>query len=569
MLEGYRFLEELGRGGQGSVHRVVEEATGAERAIKVLERELDPESVERFRREAQALARLGGQGVVAVHRFGVEGKRLFFVMDLMRGGSLEARVRGGSTLAWREATILVAKLARTLARAHAAGLVHRDMKPQNILFDDAGEPRLTDFGCVRDLQLSRLTETGTVVGTPAYMAPEQLEGRPVGPAADVFALGVILQELLTGERPFVGNTAASLFLAMRGKRPRIGRREAPVGLDLLLDRVLARDPAARPDASTLAAALETIAASSVETSGTRARWALLALVAIALVAAGVELTRPSASTGAAPKDDVSHVRPERPAAIATHAVTREESADALAAEAEACLDRLDWRRARDLGSKAAERSPNMRSVRVVQLKLAILAGPPEAIFELDRPENALLRSELRPFLEAAQGNGESSAQVVSWSTMRLDIVGEDENERGQLLLRRGRARAMRGQHAEAIGDFSLALAFARRLVIREMEAEALWRRGVSRRLRQELDLSLDDLSAAIALNDVGQYRLDRAKAYAASGLHAEARDDLDRYVDLSGPELARDAERRREVASAYVAAGDSEKARRILSRETR
>jgi hypothetical protein len=198
-------------------------------------------------------ARLDGSGVVTVHEAGTEGRRAFFVMDLMEAGSLRDRLRRGP-LPPLEAAKLVARLARTLARCHELGLIHRDVKPDNVLFDERGEPRLADFGCVRDLAASALTASGVTLGTCEYMAPEQLRGEKVGPPADVWALGIVLYELLTGERPYRGSPVGILKNSLEAKRTPVPRT-VPRAIEAALDRALAPDPGRRPSASELADAL--------------------------------------------------------------------------------------------------------------------------------------------------------------------------------------------------------------------------------------------------------------------------------------------------------------------------
>lgn len=261
---GYVIEGEVGRGAMGRVYRARHVASGSLRAIKVLDSNADPELVVRFRREAEALARLGGDSVVAVHETGVAAGRLYFAMDLMPGGSLEGRLRERGKLPWREAASLIARLARTLQRCHELGLIHRDVKPANVLFDAEGRPRLVDFGLARDLGSHSLTETGTAVGTPGYMGPESFRGEPAGPASDVFSLGVVLHELVTGERPFSGTTAIAIAREMleEKRRPASELADCPGRLDAVIARALAPVPAARhPSAKAFAEALEALVAS--------------------------------------------------------------------------------------------------------------------------------------------------------------------------------------------------------------------------------------------------------------------------------------------------------------------
>jgi hypothetical protein len=284
-LGPYEILGELGRGGMGTVFRARHAPTGALRAVKVMNGVPDPVSIERFRREARALAKLDGRGVVTVHEMGVEGRSAYFVMDIMPGGSLRARLRAAGRLGWREAASLVAKLARTLARSHGLGLVHRDVKPDNVLFDELGEPRLADWGCVRDLGASVLTVSGASPGTTAYMAPEQHRGEKAGPAADVFALGVLLHELLTGVHPYPGAPLKAFQAALASDRVPASRLAATPGeLDATIDHALAPDPARRASADELAQELEAIVKGARRRSGLRSA-AVPASIAAAIVAA--------------------------------------------------------------------------------------------------------------------------------------------------------------------------------------------------------------------------------------------------------------------------------------------
>jgi len=245
-LGSYELGEELGRGGMGRVHRARHGPTGAVRAVKVLTLALDPETVERFRREAEALARVAGDGVVPVHETGVEGGRLWFAMDVLEGGSLRSRLAREVRLPWRDATAIAARLARVLARCHERGIVHRDVKPANVLLDGEGRPWLADFGLVRDLGASPLTQTGSVVGTLAYMTPEQLEGKAAAAGADVYALAALLHELVLGAPPFgVAGSVLAQHEARRKARQPLAAAGAPRALDAVVGDALAFDPRAR------------------------------------------------------------------------------------------------------------------------------------------------------------------------------------------------------------------------------------------------------------------------------------------------------------------------------------
>ena len=310
-LGPYEILDELGRGGMGAVFRARHVSLGAIRALKLLDGVPDAEGLERFRREAQALARLDGKGVVPVHDSGEASHRFYFAMELMPGGSLRDRLKRDGRLDWREAAGIGAKLARTLARCHELDLVHRDVKPDNVLFDDAGEPRIGDFGCVRDLGRSALTMSGASPGTPGYMAPEQLNGERAGKPADVFALGVIVHELVTGERPYPATTPVLLYeAALAGKRARpsavVG---SPAVLDRILDAALAPEPSKRITASRLALELEALALGKVALEPRSALVPALVGLVLALSVLGAVVASVRAGSGHAATPTPTPVAP--------------------------------------------------------------------------------------------------------------------------------------------------------------------------------------------------------------------------------------------------------------------
>src|SRR5262249_1579783 len=174
----------------------------------------------RFRTEAEAVARLQHPHIIQIYELGEQDGRPFFSLEFCPGGSLDRKL-AGTPLPPREAAALVEKLALGIQAAHAKGIVHRDLKPANVLLADGGTPKVTDFGLAKKLGEVGQTVTGAVLGTPSYMAPEQAAGKvkEVGPAADVWALGAILYECLTGRPPFKGATQADTLLQVLGDKP--------------------------------------------------------------------------------------------------------------------------------------------------------------------------------------------------------------------------------------------------------------------------------------------------------------------------------------------------------------
>jgi len=230
-------------------------------ALKFIAPELaaDPDSLRRFEREARSAAALTHPHIATLYEFEREGPRPFISMELIGGETLRARI-GRGPLPVPEALAIARDVAAALAVAHRRGIVHRDVKPANLMFDQHGAIKVTDFGLARAAKASRLTTTGSTLGTPGYMAPEAIRGEP-GPAADVFALGTVLHEMLTGELPFKGDNPLALMYAIANeapRRPREARPEVPEAVAALVARMLEKDPARRADAKTVAGELASL-----------------------------------------------------------------------------------------------------------------------------------------------------------------------------------------------------------------------------------------------------------------------------------------------------------------------
>jgi serine/threonine-protein kinase len=259
----YRIVRLLGRGGMGSVYLARDLALDREVAIKVVKTESSAREIQdRLRREARTAARLSHPNIVPLHAFGdVEGLP-YFVMGYVRGESLAMRLRRDGRLPEEEARRVLADLAEALDHAHRQGVVHRDVKPDNVLLDDeSGRALLTDFGVAKALGRSEtLTAAFSVVGTPSYMSPEQAAGRAdIDGRSDIYALGVMAYAMLTGRLPFEGKTTADLLTKHLTQEPPPLRSLAPALSDstvMAVERCLVKDPARRwPDARSLKLAL--------------------------------------------------------------------------------------------------------------------------------------------------------------------------------------------------------------------------------------------------------------------------------------------------------------------------
>ena len=248
----YELLEEIGRGGQGVVYRARQKSLNRTVALKVIG--LGPWTTEthlkRFRREAEAAAKLQRPGIVPIHEVGEQDSQCYFSMDFIEGGQLDEVVKR-TPISIHNAADLIAKLARTVNYAHEHGILHRDIKPGNILLDQKGEPHLTDFGLARLVEAeSTITRTLDVMGTPSYMAPEQAAGEHtrVTAATDVYGLGAVLYELLTGRPPFAGRTSYQtirLLLNTEPRQPRLWNRKVDRELSTICLKCLEKDPKRR------------------------------------------------------------------------------------------------------------------------------------------------------------------------------------------------------------------------------------------------------------------------------------------------------------------------------------
>src|SRR6059036_927802 len=212
LKEEYEILEELGRGGMAIVFKAKEKQLEREVAIKVLPFSLafDKEFVERFQREARTSAKLEHPGIIPIYRVGKSGRVIYFVMKFLRGKPLSSVLGGRGSLPPAEIRQVLVQVARALAYAHKSGIVHRDIKPDNIMFDEHGMPVVTDFGIAKAATGSKLTGTGMSIGTPHYMSPEQARAQPLDGRSDVYSLGVVAYQCLTGRVPFDGEDSFSI-----------------------------------------------------------------------------------------------------------------------------------------------------------------------------------------------------------------------------------------------------------------------------------------------------------------------------------------------------------------------
>ena len=285
LSDRYRIEERIAMGGMGSVYLATDERLDRRVALKVLKDELadDERFVERFRREARAAGALSHPNIAGVFDFGQHDQRYYMVMELAEGRDLARLLREEGPLSPERSSHIASQIAQALEHAHAAGVVHRDIKPPNVIIGEADRVKVTDFGIARAIGESTLTATGSVLGTAHYISPEQAGGGEVGPVADIYALGIVLYEMLTGSLPFTGDSA--LAVAMRhvsddvpppsGLNP-----DVPAALDAVVAKATTKDPRDRfASARQMVEALGTALGSTAEVAPTAVAGSVVPAVA--------------------------------------------------------------------------------------------------------------------------------------------------------------------------------------------------------------------------------------------------------------------------------------------------
>lgn len=319
----YRLEAKLGSGGMSTVYLARDQTLDRAVAVKVMHREMSeqPDQIERFRQEARAVAKLSHPNVVAVIDAGEDGYP-YIVFEYVEGETLKQRIAREGPLDTQEALAYAIEVARGLTVAHARNMVHRDIKPQNVLIDSEGRAKLTDFGISRQLEQDGMTATGRVLGTTDYVSPEQAMGRPVDPRSDIYSLGVVLYEMLVGQVPFRADSQVGVAMKhVNEELPDVQRRRSDVSaaVALVVERATAKNPDERYQhigemLDDMSAALEVEAARAGSTTGeatsvldavppprrrlsTGARRSWATIVALLLLTAGILLAVHLIGTG--------------------------------------------------------------------------------------------------------------------------------------------------------------------------------------------------------------------------------------------------------------------------------
>src|SRR5215204_1134063 len=312
----YKLEARLGSGGMSTVYLARDTTLDRQVAVKVMHREMSEQAdqLERFRQEARSVAKLSHPNVVSVIDAGEDGGHPYIVFEYVEGETLKQRIGRDGALAPQEAIAYAIEVARGLSVAHARNMVHRDIKPQNVLIDAEGRAKLTDFGISRQLEQDGMTATGRVLGTTDYVAPEQAMGHPVDQRSDIYSLGVVLYEMLVGQVPFHADSQVGVAMKhVNEELPDVQRRrpEVSAAVALVVERATAKEPGERyqsvaemTDDLETALEVESVRAGTTTREATsvldalpppkrklagRSRWSWAAIALFVLVSAGALL----------------------------------------------------------------------------------------------------------------------------------------------------------------------------------------------------------------------------------------------------------------------------------------
>ncbi len=244
--ERYQIIEELGKGGMGRVYRVLDKKLKEEIALKLIKPEIasDKKTVERFSNELKIARKIGHKNVARMFDLNEEKGTHYITMEYVRGEDLKRLIRKIGQLSAGQAIPIAKQICEGLSEAHRLGVVHRDLKPQNVMVDEGGNARIMDFGIARSLESKGITGAGVMVGTPEYMSPEQVEGKEAGQSSDIYSLGVILYEMVTGRVPFEGDTPFTIGVKHKSEMPKDPKElneQIPGDLSSVIMRCLEKD----------------------------------------------------------------------------------------------------------------------------------------------------------------------------------------------------------------------------------------------------------------------------------------------------------------------------------------